>query len=149
MGRNSSTRLAGALAVAGLLAVAALPAPAAAQVPEAEIRALTEGLQNGTLPLSLASEQCREDLAKGEDAQAIAEVMSTYLEVPEELALAATCQAIMRAIKANEVTADALLLFAQDELDAAGLFEAGRVMRAIYFSHRLTTTASASGQAAR
>lgn len=149
MGRNSSTRLAGALAAAGLLAVAALPAPAVAQAPEAEIRALTEGLQNGTIPLSLASEQCRQEIAAGEGPEEIAQFMSTFLVVPEELALAATCQAIMRAVKANEVTADALLIFAQDETDAAGLLEAGRVMRAIYFSHRLTTTASASGQAAR
>jgi hypothetical protein len=75
--------------------------------------------------------------------------MSTFLVVPEELALAATCQAIMRAVKADEIPVEALVVFSRGELNSAGLFEIGRILRAVYFSHRLTTTASVVGQAAQ
>src|SRR3546814_15383222 len=134
-----------------LFALFALPAAGAAQAfqDEEEIRALAEGLRNGTIPLSIASEQCRQGIAAGEDPEEIAQFMSTFLVVPEELALAATCQAMMRAVKADEITVDALALFSDGQLDSAGLLEMGRLMRALQFTHRLQTPASAAGEAER
>ncbi|MPZ11116.1 MAG: hypothetical protein GEU89_13040 [Kiloniellaceae bacterium] len=144
-------RFAGTLIAAMLLALFALPAAAAAQAfqDEEEFRVLAEGLRNGTIPLSVASEQCRQEIAAGEGPEEIVQFMSTFLVVPEKLALAATCQAIMRAVKADEIPVEALVVFSRGELDSVGLFEIGRILRAVYFSHRLTTTASVVGQAAQ
>jgi hypothetical protein len=149
--RRPPRHLAGSLIVAMLLAVSLPPAPATAQAfqDEENMQALADGLRNGTIPLSVASEQCRQEVAAGEGPEDIAQFMSTYLVVPEELALAAACQAIMRAIKADEISVDALVVFSRGELDSAGLFEIGRILRTVFFAHRLTTTASAAGEAAQ
>src|SRR3546814_4520026 len=101
---------------------------------------------NGTMPSGLAGEECRRGMAATEDAEQLAQVFSAYLDVPEEAALGATCQALVRAIKAGDVSLDTLLLFTQPVTDSGELFEAGRLLRAIFLAHRLTTSASAEGE---
>src|SRR3546814_9241813 len=91
------------------------------------------------MPAGRAGEECRRGMAATEDAEQLAQVFSAYLDVPEEAALGATCQALVRAIKAGDVSLDTLLLFTQPVTDSGELFEAGRLLRAIFFAHRLTT----------
>src|SRR3546814_17717609 len=86
------------------------------------------------MPSGLAGEECRRGMAATEDAEQLAQVFSAYLDVPEEAALGATCQALVRAIKAGDVSLDTLLLFTQPVPDSGELFAAGRLLRALFRS---------------
>lgn len=121
--------------------------PAAAQqgFDEQEIRTLVEGLRAGTISASFASEECRAHLQESEGKD-LAEVMAGYLEVPEDLALAAFCASLVQAIKSGTATLEGLLIIARQRDDPATFLEVGRLLRAIYFSHHMTTTASAEGE---
>src|SRR3546814_2569611 len=136
MGSSVPRRLATAAMLCALVAPLWAAPPAAAQrgYDEAEIRALFDGLRNGTMPSGLAGEECRRGMAATEDAEQLAQVFSAYLDVPEEAALGATCQALVRAIKAGDVSIDTLLLFTQPVTDSGELFEDGRLPRAIFQS---------------
>src|SRR3546814_5828774 len=69
--------------------------------------------------------------------------MAGFLEVPEDCALTAFCRALARAIKAGDVSADGIVLVSRDGRDPATALEIGSILRAVYFSHVVTTTASA------
>ncbi|MGF1628322.1 MAG: hypothetical protein ACFCUT_02525 [Kiloniellaceae bacterium] len=136
-----------AIAVMAAMALAHMPAPLAAQQPlvEDEVLSFVEGLQNGTLPPALASEDCRRQMEQDPGIADFLQVMATYLEVPEAMALSAFCTALVRAVRAGDLTAGGLAVVARQKMDAAMLLEVGRILRAVHFSHRLTTTASAAG----
>src|SRR3546814_9739654 len=95
MGSSVPRRLATAAMLCALVAPLWAAPPAAAQrgYDEAEIRALFDGLRNGTMPSGLAGEECRRGMAATEDAEQLAQVFSAYLDVPEEAAPGASCQA--------------------------------------------------------
>src|SRR3546814_14182337 len=98
MGSSVPRRLATAAMLCALVAPLWAAPPAAAQrgYDEAEIRALFDGLRNGTRPSGLACEECRRGMAATEDAEPLAQGFSSSLEVPEEPALGATCQTLVR-----------------------------------------------------
>jgi hypothetical protein len=110
---------------------------------EAEIRPLVEGLHNGTLAPATASANCKQRVEQDEGGNDIRQFMSTYLEVPEAQAVADFCDALVRAINADTVSAEGLILIAREQKDAEGFHEFGRLLRAVYFAHRLTPTAGA------
>lgn len=137
------------LAAAVLVASSAwFTTPSLAQSPlvEDEIRSMVDGLRDGTLSVAYASDECRRGLQEEPDAKDLEEVMGTFLEVPEELALAAFCRALAQAIKAGELSAEGLVLVSRDGRDPATALEVGRILRAVYFAHVKTTTASAEGR---
>ena len=138
------------LFLTGLVLATALlqaPAPAAAQsgFEDAELEKLVDGLRNGTLPPSLAGEDCRAYL-QARDDDGLDEVMSGYLEVPEQLGHAAFCASLVDAIRSGTVTLESLQIIAGQRDDAAMFFEVGHLLRAIYFSHRATTTAATTAE---
>ena len=128
-----------------------LPAPAAAEQPfaEAKIRELVEGLQNGTLPPYFVSEACRLEMQSDPKGEDLREIMTTYLEVPPELALSAFCDALVAIVRSGDVTLEGLLRIARNEKDAAMGLEVGRFLRAIFYAHRRTSTASLEGATAQ
>lgn len=139
--------IAGMALAAALLSSPAAVQPAMAQNPFAEddIRRIVEGLRDGTYSVRYASDECQRGFGKDPAVQDLREVMSTFLEVPEDLAVAAFCGALAQAIKDGEITADGMLLVSRNGRDAASALEIGRILRAVYFSHVVTTTASAEG----
>jgi hypothetical protein len=132
-----------------VLALMALPVPAVkaqSDLDSAEIRLLVEGLRNGTLSSAYASAECSRGVAEIPESKAVRQLMTTYLEVPHELALAAFCDGLMRAIVARDIGVDTLLAVNREEVDATMLREFGRILRAVYFAHRRATTASAEAR---
>lgn len=109
---------------------------------ESEIRDLVEGLQNGTLQPSFASEQCHLGLQDDPQGDDLREFVSGYLEVPPETALPAFCDALVQVIKARTITLESLLTVVRQQGEAAGFLEVGRLLRAVYFSHLRASTAS-------
>jgi hypothetical protein len=120
------------------------PTPVAAEEPfeESEIRDLVEGLQNGTLRPSFASEQCQLGLRDNPQGEDLREITSGYLDVPPETALPAFCDALVRVIQSRTITLESLLTIVRKQGEAAGFLEVGRLLRAIYFSHLRASTAS-------
>src|SRR3546814_6359064 len=106
MGSSVPRRLATAAMLCALVAPLWAAPPAAAQrgYDEAEIRALFDGLRNGTMPSGLAGKECRRGMAATEEAEQLAQVCWAHLDVPEDAACGATCQAIVRAIEAGDVS---------------------------------------------
>ena len=147
MRQGLSRRLPKTLTLLSALAVAlwvtqAEPASAQQSFSETEIRELFESLQNGTLRPSYASKECHLQLKSDPEGDPTREFMATFLEVPPEYALSAFCDALVLAIKTGDVTLEGLMLLAGQSNDAAMLLEAGRVLRAIFYLHRRTSTAS-------
>jgi hypothetical protein len=126
-------------------AMAQAPAPALAQQvsDEQDMRDLYDGLRNGTLPPAFVSEECRKYLADSEEDEGLDEFLAGYLEVPVELGEAAFCASLVQAIKDGAVPLETLAVIARERHDAAMYREVGRLLRAVYFTHRSTTTASA------
>jgi hypothetical protein len=143
----SARDLVAALTVASL---AWLAAPSLAQPAfEDDIRSMVDGLRDGTLSIAFASDECRRGLEEDPAGNDIEEVMAGFLEVPEDFGLAAFCRALVRAIKAGDVSADGMVLVSRDGRDPATALEIGSILRAVYFSHVVTTTASAEGRKPR
>ena len=136
--------LVAALAVASL-SLAWLATPSLAQTPlvEDDIRRMVDGLHDGTLSITYASDECRRSLEEDPGGKDIMEVMAGFLEVPEDFAPAAFCRALAQAIKVGDVSADSLVIVSREGRDPATALEIGRILRAVYFSHVVTTTASA------
>lgn len=141
----SARDLAAALTVASLACLAA-PSLAQPAFVEDDIRRMVDGLRDGTLSVTFASDECRRGLEEDPDGSDIKEVMAAFLEVPEDFGLAAFCRALAQAIKAGDVSADAMVLVSRDGRDPATALEIGSILRAVYFSHVVTTTASAEGR---
>ena len=132
-----------------LLALAGISTPAVqaqTDLDSAEIRLLVEGLRDGTLSSAYASSECARGVTESSQSATIRRLMTTYLVVPDELALTAFCDGLMRAIVARDIGVDTLLAINRQEADATVLREFGRVLRAVYFAHRSATTASAEAQ---
>lgn len=123
--------------------IAVHPALGQQPFPEAEVRPLVEGLRSGRLASATAGADCTQRVEQDEGGNGIRQFMSTYLEVPEEQAVSAFCEALMRAIKAGTVSAEGLIVIARERRDAEGFREFGRLLRAVYFAHRLTPAAGA------
>lgn len=136
-----------ALAAALLSSLAAAP-PTNAQdaFAEDDIRRMADGLRNGTLPVAVAADECRRGLDADPTAPDLREAFATFLEVPEDYGLAAFCRALAQAMKDGKITAEGMVLVSRDGSDAATALEVGRILRAVYFSHVVTTTASAEGR---
>lgn len=133
-----------ALGAMVLVLWATQPTPVAATQPfvESEIRTLFEGLQNGTLQPSFASTQCHLGLRDDPQGDDLREIMAGYLEVPPETALPAFCDALVMVIRSRAITLESFLTIVRDRGDAASFLEVGRLLRAVYFSHLRTSTAS-------
>lgn len=141
------TITAAALAVALLASVsAAQPARAQDAFAEDDIRLMVDSLRNGTISVPAAADDCRRALDEESSAPEMREVFAGFLEVPADYGLAAFCRALAQAIKDGKVSADSMVLVGRNGGDAATALEVGRLMRAVYFSHVVTTTASAEGQ---
>jgi hypothetical protein len=138
--------IAAGLAVLALAALLLQPARAQSDLDAAAIRLLVEGLQNGTLSFSHASAECTRGLAEETDNENVRQVMATYLDVPDSIALSAFCDGLMRAIVSKDLGVDSLLAVNRKEPDATMLREFGRILRAVYFAHRRTTSVSAEAR---
>lgn len=136
-----------ALAAALMASVSAVQSARAEDAfAEDDIRRMADDLRNGTISVSAAADECRRGLDEEPDAQEMREVFAAFLEVPEDYGLAAFCRALAQAIKDGELTAEGMVLVSRDGRDAATALEVGRLLRAVYFSHVVTTTASAEGR---
>jgi hypothetical protein len=134
--------------VAALLVTqTATPTAAQPSFDEKDIVRLVEGLRNGTMRPSFVSKECTQGMADTPDGEQLREVMATYLEVPDALALSAFCEALVQGIKTRDLTTEGLLLVSRQGKDAATFLEVGHFLRVIYFSHRLTTSVSLEGEA--
>ena len=144
VGRN----LAYSLAVSAGLMFGGLAEPAVGQewFSTTDITRLVEGLKNGTLSPAYVSSECERDVVQGPEGENLRQVISTYLEVPEPLAQGAFCRALVQAIRDGELTTEGLVKVARQKIDADTFLEVGRILRAVYFAHRRTTTASLEGQ---
>jgi len=139
-----------ALAAALLSSLAAVPPAMAQQGPsEKEVRAFAEAVQDGSLSASQAHATCTQQFESDPSAKDVREVMSTFLEVSEADAISALCEALVRAIKADALTADELAdtVRKSDEADLG--VKVGRLLRTIYFSHTSVAAATVEGRAAR
>lgn len=135
-----------ALAVVTLLGAPAQPALAQSGFGEDDIAKLVDGLKDGTLPAGLASAECQigfEDEADYDDE--VREFMAAFLEVPDDLALKAFCDAMIRSIMEGNLTKEALILVSQGEEDRETAFEVGRFIRVVYFAHDRATLIAAPG----
>lgn len=141
----SARDLVAALTVVSLPLLAA-PSLAQSSFVEGDIRRMVEGLRDGTVSVAFASDECRRGLEEDPGGKEIKEVMAGFLEVPEDFGLAAFCRALVQAIKAGDVSADGMVLVSRDGRDPATALEVGSILRAVYFSHVVTTTASAEGR---
>lgn len=139
------------VAALAYLALAAWPAaPLRAQVMDsATIRELVEGLRSGTISSAYASSECSGSFADTPDSVETLQVLSTYLEVPAELAASAFCSALVHTIVRGDIGVESLLAINREEADAPLLHAAGRILRAVYFAHQRATTISAEAAATR
>ena len=135
-------RLPGALAVVALAAFTQLPAQSAAQdaLSDGEVRRLAEGLQQGSLSPAYVSGECQRHVEGSEEHVDLKQVMSTFLLVPETQAVAAFCDALVQAVKAGDLQGQTLAALPRITDDSALFLELGRVLRAVYFSHRIKLT---------
>lgn len=111
-----------------------------------DIHRMVDSLRKGTISVQAAADECRRGLEEDPSAQMMQEFFQAFLEVPENYGLAAFCRAITLAVKDGKVTAEGIALVGRNAGDAATALEVGRLMRAVYFSHIVTTTASAEGR---
>ena len=138
--------------IAALLAslYAAQPAMAQDAFAEDDLRRMADGLRNGTISIDSASDECLTALEKHPIREDLQEVMAGFLEVPEGIAGEAFCRALMRGIKSGDVSVDRVAQMIEGGRNPApnpaGALEFGRLLRAVYFSHVVTTTASAEGR---
>jgi hypothetical protein len=134
-----------ALALAGGLSLALLPgaAPADPVLDEEAMQAI-EGLRAGTVDAQTVRQACLDSLSNSDDAEILTEVMTTFLEVPGGDALAALCRAIVVGLQDGSISADTLDRINHPDDKAAEAFEAGRLLRAVYFAHLGRTPISAS-----
>lgn len=135
-------RAIGTLAAVAILAFVQLPSQAATQQAssEAEIQRLVAGLQDGSLSPAYVSGECQRHVEAEDDRKDLKQVMSTYLAVPETQAVTAFCDALAEAVKAGDLQGETLAALPRMENDATLFLELGRVLRAVYFSHRIKLT---------
>lgn len=113
---------------------------------EEDIHRMVDSLRNGSISVPAVADECRRGLEEDPSAQMIQQFFRAFLEVPESYGLSAFCRAITLAVKDGKVTAEGIALVGRNGGDAVTALEIGRLMRAVYFSHVVTTTASAEGQ---
>ena len=110
-----------------------------------DLRRMAAGLRNGTLSDSLVSDECRRVLEGHPRGQSIEEAMAGFLDVPEDIAAAAFCRALVQGIKADDLSVDEIALLIQEgsdpASDPASALAFGRLLRALYFSHVVTVSA--------
>lgn len=124
----------------------ASPSPAQQEFDEDALRRMADGLRDGTISIDIASDECRRHFEGQPSGDGFDQAMAGFLEVPEDIAVAAFCRSLVKSIKAGDLSADGLALVNRNANDSATAFEVGRLLRAIYFSHVVTTTASAEGR---
>ncbi len=103
-----------------LLALVAWPAaPLHAQIMDSQtIRELVDGLRSGTISSVYASSECSGAFAAAPDSEDTLRVISTFLEVPTELAASAFCTALVHTIVRGDIGVESLLAINQEEVDA-------------------------------
>lgn len=142
--------LVAALAIA-LPALSWSPAPALAQqdFTADDLQRMADGLRNGTVSVDFASDECQSALGEHPIRGDLQEIMAGFLDVPEGIAGEAFCRALMTGIKAGDVSVDRVAQMIAEgrdpASDPAGALEFGRILRALYFSHIVTSTVSAEG----
>jgi hypothetical protein len=137
----------GAILVAvTLLGAPGQPALAQSTFDEADIIKLVDGLKDGTLPAGLASAECQIGFEE-EDSydNEVREFMAAFLEVPDDLALKAFCDAMISSIMGGSLTKEALILVSRGEENRETALEIGRFIRAVYFAHDRASLISAPG----
>ena len=75
--------------------------------------------------------------------------MSAYLEVPPQAGIQAFCDALVLAIKEEQISLYSLLTIARERNDDEMFLEVGRLLRIVYFLHRRASTVSLEGPAAQ
>lgn len=138
-----------ALAAALLSPLAAPPAMAQQGLSEEKIRAFAEAVQDGSLSASPAQATCTQQFESDPSAKDVREVMSTFLQVSETNAIGALCEALVRAIRADAITADELATTVRKTGEAELGIKVGRFLRTIYFAHTSVPAAAVEGRAAR
>lgn len=108
--------------------------------PEEEMLGAVEGLRNGTLAPEDVNTACLASISASGDEHSYREVMAPFLEVPDDKAVPALCQALVRAISAETVSEETLRQILNPRDKDAEALEVGRLMRAVYFSHRRSAT---------
>src|SRR3546814_1012835 len=119
---HSARALVAAVTVASLPWLAA-PSLAQPSFAEDDIRRMVEGLRDGTLSVTFASDECRRGLEEDPGGKDLKEAMAGFLEVPEDFALTAFCRALATAIKAGDVSAGGLVLVRRDGPDPLDALE--------------------------
>ncbi len=114
------------------------------------MREVFDGLQSGALKPATASERCSGSLNTNPEGDNLRDVMATFLDVPADSALPAFCDALVIAIVDGRLTLDGLLQVAGNQgSEDAAFFEVGKLLRAVYFAHEPSPTASLKGGTAQ
>lgn len=134
-----SLRFVGAMAI-GLWFSHAPASPAEAASPEEEMLAAVGSLRSGTLAPRDAADRCVQALEASEEETDYRAFMATFLEVPRSDAIPALCRAIVQSIVAGTITEANLEPVLSGTSNDQESFEAGRLLRAVYFAHHLGST---------
>lgn len=99
---------------------------------------------------AFASQRCSGSLDLNFEGDDLRDVMATFLDVPADSALSAFCDALVVAIVDGRLTLSGLLQVARNQgSEDEALFEVGRLLRAIYFAHGPSPSASLEGGTAQ
>lgn len=131
-----SLRFAVAMTI-GLWFTQAPASPAEAASLEEEMLAAVGSLRSGTLAPGDAADRCVQALEASEEEADYRAVMATFLDVPRSEAIPALCRAIVQSIVAGTITEANLEPVLSGTSKDQESFEAGRLLRAVYFAHHL------------
>lgn len=135
--------------IIGLWFIQASASPAEAASLEAEMLAAVGGLRSGTLAPGDAADRCVQALEASEEGTDYRAFMATFLEVPRSDAIPALCRALVQSIVAGTVTEANLEPVLSGTSKDQESFEAGRLLRAVYFAHHLGSAPQDAPEAGR
>ena len=135
---DAQRRLAVILGLATFLGLGPCAALAAGSTDlDRQLLEAVDGLRSGALAPDDATELCANDLAASDDGADFREVMTTFLDVPSADAIPALCRAVVHGVVAGTITDDNLRPVLGTTNKNTEAFEAGRLLRAVYFAHHL------------
>lgn len=141
-------RARGWAAAAAVFLAALMPSPAAMaeELSQAEQKPLQvlERTESGDLDPASVAERCVGYLSALKDAEKMRYVVVGLLQVRSEEALAAACEALIKATATGSYPAERFRAFALNEDPETNLLEYGRFMRAIFFAHYIEPASTAA-----
>lgn len=137
--RKKRQEAAAVLTAVGLLVLGAgTPVLADDDAFTGEMREAVESLRDGSMTPAEASASCLGALEAGGKTRSYREFMSTFLNVPDDEAVAVLCRATVQGIADGSISEAQLGPALDPTGDDGEAVEFGRLLRAIFFSHRMS-----------